>query len=350
VSSSRWKDLIRFEEMPAEGPQRSRVLHLTNMWPDDIRPYYGSFIASQATSLPPLGIGVDLVYVRGYLGPQAYLQALGTLPRASRRRPYDLVHVHYGHTAAAAIGVTRRPLVVSFCGEDLLGAPRDYGLTRKSRIEVAVFRQVARLATTTITKSREMEEALPQDLWAGNHIIPNGVDLERFAPRPRDEVRAELGWDTGEKVILFLGDPDDPRKNVRLARAAAELVAAEVPHARLHVAWGLRPDEVPAVMNAADCMVFPSRQEGSPNAVKEAMACALPIVASPVGDIPERFAGVANCFVREPEPRAFADALVEVLRSDERAPAAREAVESLGMSAVAEQLVGIYDEARAAAA
>jgi glycosyltransferase involved in cell wall biosynthesis len=337
-------ETLGFERLPAAEPAARRVLFITNMWPDEQRPYYGSFIASQARSLSGVGVAVDLLYVRGYLGNRAYLEALWRLPRAARRGHYDLIHIHYGHTAAAGIGIRQRPLVVSFCGGDLLGEPRDDGLTRKSRIEVAVFRQLARAATATITKSEEMERALPASLRRRNHVLPNGVDLERFAPRPREQARAGLGWDPEGKVILFIGDPGDPRKNVALAREAAEIVCREDPTVRLHVAWGIEAETVPALMNAADCLVFPSRSEGSPNVIKEAMACALPIVSTPVGDVVERLEGVAGCYVRPPSPEAFAEGLVRAL-ADGAAPQARSAVEGLGIGLVAGRLTEIYDEA-----
>lgn len=339
-----WSDLLRLEQLPSIGPEQRQVLFITNMWPDEERPYYGSFIASQARSLSVAGTSVDVLSVRGFLGVHAYLKALLDLPRAARRESYDLIHVHYGHTAVASIGLRQRPLVISFCGGDLLGVPHKNGITHKSRLEVAVFRQVARTATMTITKSEEMERALPRALQARNHIVPNGVDLDLFAPRPRDEARAELGWGLDDKVMLFLGDPDDPRKNVALAHSAAQIIRSEIPSARLHVAWGVSPDEVPCLMNAADCLIFPSRSEGSPNVVKEAMACALPVVATPVGDIPERLSGVENCFVREPSPGAMAEALKQALNCG-RAPEARIVVESLRVGVVAGRLTNIYDAA-----
>src|SRR4029077_15346929 len=162
-------------------------------------------------------------------------------------------------------------------------------------------------------KSKEMEEVLPPALWARNHILPNGVDLDMFAPRPKNAARQELGWGADEQVILFIGDPDDPRKNVRLAREAAETVCRENPATRLHLAWGVSPNRVPVLMNAADCLVFPSKSEGSPNVIKEAMACALPIVSTPVGDVVERLSGVENCHICEPSPQLFAAALSQAL-------------------------------------
>lgn len=337
-------DFLRFEQLPSAGPAQRRVLFITNMWPDEERPYYGSFIVSQAHSLLEAGTAVDVLYVRGYLGADVYPKALLALPRAARRASYDLVHIHYGHTALAGIGIRQRPLVISYCGGDLLGNPDDGGITLKSRLEAAVFRQVARVATVTITKSDEMEQALPGSLRAKNYVLPNGVDLDMFALRSREQARAQLGWRLDEKIMLFLGDPDDPRKNVALARSAAELVKHDVASTRLHVAWGVTPEEVPVLMNAADCLLFTSRSEGSPNVIKEAMACALPIVATPVGDIPERLQAVGNCFVRDPSPGSMAQALVEALGCD-HAPEARAAVEALRIGAVAERLLEIYDAA-----
>jgi glycosyltransferase involved in cell wall biosynthesis len=341
-----FNDAIRLEQLPGAGVEGRKVLFVTNMWPDEERPYYGSFIASQARSLAEAGTSVDTLYVRGYLGAQAYARAVLALPRVARARPYDLVHAHYGHTALASILLRRRPLVVSFCGGDLLGEPAESGrITHKSRLEVAVFRQVARTATVTITKSDEMARALPHSLRERNYVLPNGVDLDAFSPRPRDVARAELGWEHDGKIILFLGNPDDPRKNVALAKKASEIVRRTIPSARLHVAWGIGPEEVPHLMNAADCLLFTSRSEGSPNVVKEAMACALPIVATPVGDVPERLHGVKNCFICEPSVEPIAEAVIQALDCD-RAPEARAAVEALGIGLVADRLEHIYNAAR----
>lgn len=337
-------DLLRFERLSCGSPTSRSVLFITNLWPEETRPHYGSFIASQARSLCEAQMSVDVLYVRGYMGVSAYARALVELPRVARNGSYDIIHVHFGHTALASVGVRARPLVVSFCGGDLLGVPHKDRITHKSRIEVAIFRQVARTATVTITKSEEMERALPSSLRARNYVLPNGVDLDMFTPRSRDEAKAQLNWKLDEPVVLFLGNPDDPRKNVALARNAVELLRQEVPAARLHVAWGVGPDEVPSLMNAADCLIFPSRSEGSPNAVKEAMACALPVVASPVGDIPERLTGVRNCYVCEPSAPVMAGALQRALGNG-RAPEARTAVENLRIGAVADQLIKIYDAA-----
>jgi glycosyltransferase involved in cell wall biosynthesis len=325
-----------------------RILFVTNMYPDEVWPHYGSFIKSQALSLRGEGATIDVLYVRGFLSGKAYVRAFESIPFRAATDSYDVVHIHYGHTLAAGIFLHGVPTVVSFCGEDLLGAPRGDGITLKSRIEVAAFRQLARLADRTITKSKEMERVLPQSVQARNTVLPNGVDLTRYRWRDQIAARRELGWPVDGRILLFLGNPDDPRKNLALAEAAATLVVARRPDARLEVVWRMPAERVPIVMNAADALVFPSLSEGSPNVVKEAMASELPVVATAVGDVSERLQGLSCSGVRPAEPGAFA-AAIETALEHGRSPAARKAVEPLSTERVARQLLDIYAAARSEA-
>lgn len=341
--------LIQFHRLSEPTTHPLRVLYVTNMWPDERREFFGPYIASQARSLVAEGLGVDVLYVRGFLDTKLYAKAMLTLPRMARDTTYDVIHAHYGHTLAAALGMRHAPMVISFCGEDLLGAPRGNGITRKSKYEVMVFRQLARIPAGTITKSAEMERVLPPSVQARNTVLPNGVDLERFSPGDQAAARAELGWEAGVPTVLFLGNVDDPRKNVALAREAVKLLSVRRPDVILKEIGGVDPSLVPTLYAAADVLVFPSLSEGSPNAIKEAMACELPIVAGPVGDIEERLTGVAGGFVREHAAPAFADALEEALEFGGTSTALREAVEPLGIQAIARRLIGIYGAAIARA-
>lgn len=333
--------LASFHESKATAG-RLRILFVTNMWPDAERPHWGTFIRSQAQSLEDADVRVDRLVIRGYATPRAYFASMSELWSRLRTREYDVIHIHTGHAAAISAWWVPRPAVVSFVGGDLIGNVHEGGITPRSQAEALVFRQLARAATATITKSREMENALPRSVRRRNAIIPNGVDLERFRPMPKARARRSLGWSPDEKIVLFLGNPDDPRKNVALAEDAVGLARDEAPALRLHKAFGVRPEEIPTMMSAADCLAFPSRSEGSPNVVKEAMAAALPIVATPVGDVVERLTGVEGGFVAPPAPAPFAEALLGAI-SYPRAPAAREAIKSLSLSAVAARVIDVYE-------
>lgn len=313
-----------------------RVLFVTSMWPDEVISHYGTFVQTQAQSVEAQNVAVDVISIRGYVSQRAYIDARRPVLQAVRTGGYAVTHFHTGHAAASSLLGVPGPSLVSFVGGDLLGNPDGSGrTTRKSHIEALMFRQLSRAATETITKSLEMERVLPRSVQARNTVIPNGVNIDAFASHTRDVARASLGWPENEKVGLFLGNPLDARKNVSLARAAA----AEVHGFRLHEAWGSPPREIPRLMAAADCLVFTSLSEGSPNVVKEAMAAALPIAATPVGDVPERLADVEGCVVAT--PCQFVDGLRRVATYG-RAPAAREAVRPLSLESIAAQVIAIY--------
>ncbi len=314
------------------------------MWPEERRSWYGNYIHSQAQSLIARGLDLDILVMRGHASRWEYGRGAGRVLARNLSSRYSVVHAHYGYSGMVARLDVRAPLVISYCGDDLLGTPDPARPTRmqlRSRALAATFAQVGRVASATITKSAAMERRLPRSIRGRNHVIPNGVDLESFAPIDRRAARRSLGWPEDERVALFVGDPRDPRKNYPLAAAACSVASRSCSGLVLRTAHGVDPQTVPLYMNAADVLVFPSLSEGSPNVVKEAMACELAIVATPVGDIPERLEGVPGCVVVPPEEDAFAAAIGECVRHG-RASQARAAVAALSMDRVAERVEQVY--------
>jgi glycosyltransferase involved in cell wall biosynthesis len=339
-SSRRFAPLLTMEVDDA----RSQVLVITNMWPDDEQPVYGIFVKRQMESLRAFGIHVDVAYIRGKRSPLAYPLAAASFalrsPKLARR--YRLVHVHAGETGLAARLVRGVPMLISYCGDDLLGDPRADGrLKPKSVLRSIVLRQLARTFSATITKSREMEDALPGPVADRNVVLPNGVDTDLFRPIDKADCRGQLGWDADERVALFVGNPDIERKRYWLAEAAREAAERDVGPIRLHVAKSVTPDHVPVLMNAADVLLFPSSLEGSPNTVKEALMCDLPVIASAVGDIPELLEGVEPSWLCEPTPEAYCAALTDALREPRRSNG-RASAEHLSSRAIAARLFELY--------
>src|SRR5579863_5780444 len=199
-----------------------RVLWLTNMWPDAQRPWYGSFVHSQARSLERIGIELDVLYVPGYRSSLEYGRGALELLRRSRRGRYDVVHAHYGHSGVLARLQLRTPVLLSYCGDDLLA---DGAMGNATTVALAkVFAALSHVLAATITKSEEMARYLPRNARRRNHVIPNGVDLSQFTPMPKQAARAQLGWTGTARTLLFVGNPGLPRKNLPLAQAVrAEL-------------------------------------------------------------------------------------------------------------------------------
>ena len=323
---------------------RADVLVVTNGWPNEDNDTYCVFIKRQMESLVALGLRCDVLFIRGYRSPLAYPLAAARLlgwSLAGGRR-YRLVHAHSGEAALAAAFYRRVPLLVSYLGDDLLGTPDAAArISRASRVRRFVVRRHSRLASRTITKSREMETALPLALRARNSVLPNGVDTSVFRPQDRLAARQELGWDSDARVVLFAADPAVPRKRFWLATAAVEHARAELPTIQLEVARRVRPERMPLLMNAADCLLHTSSIEGSPNVVKEALMCNLPVIATPAGDVEELLDGVAPSNVCKPSEGALSAALVECLRNPRRSNG-RETAARLDATVIAVSLLSLY--------
>jgi glycosyltransferase involved in cell wall biosynthesis len=186
-----------------------------------------------------------------------------------------------------------------------------------------------------------MEDLLPRRAREQNLVLPNGVDRQHFAPIDKAQARQALGWNPDHPIALFAANPGNPRKRHDLAVEAVRIATESLPGLRLEVAWGVTPAAMPTYLSAADVLLHPSIAEGSPNIVKEACACDLPVIGTDVGDIPELLAGVRNCRVEERTAPAFASAMVEVIRSGERSDG-RAKTEHLSIDRVAETLVAYY--------
>ena len=322
------------------------VLVVTNMYPTAEWPYLGTFVFDQVESLKGRGIDVDVLHVRREaLGKSAYRRLATTVSERARALSPDVVHVMYGGVLAEAAtrAEVAAPVVLSLGGTDLFGGRVGGPLARlRERVGVLASRRAARRADGVIVKSDGLRAALPADI-DGSRVwtIPNGVDLERFAPLERAEARTQLGWPPDEPVVLFPARPVRLEKRFDLAQAAVAELRKTRPDVRLRPLDGVPRLEVPSWMNASDAIIMTSSHEGSPNAVKEALACNTPVVAVDVGDIRERIGGVPGCAIAERDPTALAQALDAALQTP-RSNEGRRRVEELSLPRVAAQVAEVY--------
>jgi glycosyltransferase involved in cell wall biosynthesis len=149
-------------------------------------------------------------------------------------------------------------------------------------------------------------------------VIPCGIDLERFKPLDQRQCRERLGWQPDNFHVLFATSEGDPVKRPELARAAVGLLDGKYRDVKFHVLSGTPNSEVPYWLNAADVLLLTSKHEGSPTIVKEALACRLPVVSVPVGDVRERIAGIDGCHLAEAEPEDLARKLELVYKIRQR--------------------------------
>ena len=302
------------------GSNAHDVLMVTNAWPRDDYPSRGIFVRRQIESLRALGLSCDVIVVEGYQNRWEYVRTAIHMLRLnwSKSRP-RIVHGHGGETALAVRWYVRGPVLVSYWGSDLLGAPRgDGSLIFASRLRRFILRRQARLMSATTTKSGAMQAALPPGIRERNVVLPDGVDRSLFRPRPRDEARAQLGWPLADRIVLFAADPAVALKRYWLAEDARLAAEERIGPVRLEVARATAPDEMPLVMAAADCLLLTSSSEGSSNVVKEAVTCGLPVITTDVGDVSQVLRGVEPSWICAPHPDSLADALVKCLSERRR--------------------------------
>ncbi|HBH81730.1 MAG TPA: hypothetical protein DDY39_18040 [Nitrospira sp.] len=155
-----------------------------------------------------------------------------------------------------------------------------------------------------MVKSRNLEQALPATVIRSKvRIIPNGIDLKRFKPIDQADCRNRLGWDPNRFHVLFPANVGgDPRKRLYLAQAAVDKANRSGLNVELHQLRGVSHEAVPIWLNASDVVLLTSLHEGSPNIIKEALACDVSVVSVDVGDVRERIDGIEGCHIALPDP------------------------------------------------
>lgn len=253
-----------------------RALVVTNMWPSEEDPGRGAFVRDQVDALRALpGVEVDVQAIGG--GPRAYPAAARLLRRAHRGSDYDLVHAHFGLTAWPALALRGPAHAVTLHGTDVRHP-------RSGRITRAALPFLDLVATASASLARELGPAGERREVA---VLPCGIDAERFRPMSRSAAREQLGLPPDEPCLLFPADPMRGGKRHDLALEAAGST-------RLLVLGGVAPERVPVMVNAANAVLVPSDAEGFGLAVLEALACDVPVLATPVGIHPLALRGIAG--------------------------------------------------------
>jgi glycosyltransferase involved in cell wall biosynthesis len=324
-----------------EQKKTMRVLMITCEWPSPSNPHGVPFIVRQVEFLRKAGVDVDVFAFRGAKNPFRYLRAWFGVHRRIRQGSYDLLHAQWGQSAITALP-TRLPLVVTLRGgegEGLVGRSGNFIALGYFLRAICLF--VARRATEVVLVSRHIQQFLPRRRF---HVIPSGLDFSKLPLVPQAEARRQLGLPMAKPLVLFVGDPNEARKRYSLARQIVSRLDEEL-QAELVLAWNVPHHTIPVYMNACDALLFTSMFEGSPNVVKEALACNLPVVSTAVGDVSERLKGVTGCSVfEEVDIAGMADALTAILRRRQRIDG-RAAVSELDENLLAQKMIAVYQRA-----
>ena len=319
-----------------------KVLVMTSMYPTPEDPALGSFVRTQVEALKQAGIDIELLVLSGRFRKLTYPMAAFQLRRRLAKGSIDLVHAHYGYVGMVARTQWKVPVVVTYHGGDLMGLiVNDRGdKARSGPLIAAAGQMLARYVDAAIVQSAEMASLLDT---SNVYIIPHEVDFDIFRLADREQARAALGLDADKKYLLFAANPQNGVKRFPLAKSAAEVLIGQDPSIELLVCYKEPQDRLALFMNACDALVFTSYMEGSPNIVKQAMACNLPIVSTDVGDVREIIGATKGCYVCKPDAHEFGERLADILRHRERTRG-REQVQHLAGPAVSQRITKVYEK------
>ncbi|GGX04157.1 glycosyltransferase family 4 protein [Aquimarina muelleri] len=283
-------------------------------------------IKNQGQSLISLGYSVTFFTIKGK-GFKGYFKNIFELKRFLKKQKFDIIHAHYSLSGMVASLSGASPIVISLMGSDVKASLFLRYIIRG--FSMLFWKQI-------IVKSQDMKEDSGLNKA---YVIPNGVDFNKFKPIERSDAINETGWDPNKKHILFAANPNRPEKNFKLAEEAFNLIKEK--DIQLQKLVDIPNEKMPYYFNASDVILLTSLWEGSPNVIKEAIACNCKIVAVDVGDIKELVSNIQGCYVTHFDPNEIANKLLLSLNLEQKTTG-RDTIRHLDSVSIANKLTKIY--------
>lgn len=328
-----------------------KVLTITNAYPTKRNPHRGLYIANQVRSLDP--------YIKPYVLYKAQKSWIGyfmfglNTTYSCLKRDYDLIHAHYGfHSALSPVICRCHPLIVTFHGSDAYIEPRRNKLYKALQLKVISY------ASHIIAVSKQIRTILIDDYGADPgkiSIIPCGVDTKKFRPRSKENIRNRLDIDISSRVALFIGRLSKAKGVDLILEAARKLRDVEfyligegkmqVDAPNCNFIGVLHHTKIPEWINAADVLLLPSKSEGTPGVVLEALASETPVICSRVGACPELIIeGVTGLLLPSRSVESLINAIkLALYRITFKTKVGREMmIHKYGLEQIASQLYQLY--------
>jgi teichuronic acid biosynthesis glycosyltransferase TuaC len=284
------------------------------------------FILEQAESIINLGYDVEFYNIKGK-GWRSYLKHAGILKAYLEDNSFDIIHAHFVWSALVAVLQRKVPVVATFHGSDLCELP----LRLVSRFIVYP------LAKHCIVVNNKMQRYLPARKTS---VVPCGVDIDLFSPMNKTESRETLGLNSDKLYVLFSSKFSRPEKNYSLAKAALSNINRKVEIIEFD---GYNREQSARLYSAVDLLLLTSVHEGSPQVIKEALACNCPIISTDVGDVKAIMGETVKCFTCNFDSAEISNRIEQILSHPTRTNG-RERLMTLNLSLAetAQKIAAVY--------
>ncbi len=289
---------------------------------------FSPFILEQANALEKKGCEIDYFGLQGK-GILGYLKNLPALRRKINEFNPDVIHAHFGLSGLFANLQRKVPVVTTYHGSDI-NEPKLLPFSKMSM----------RMSAWNIFVSQQnMDVVMPKKKYT---LLPCGIDLLDMPHISKIEARQRLHLNAEKQYVLFAGAYNREVKNASLAKKI--ILDMEDESIELLEFNGYSREEASVLMCAVDALLMTSLNEGSPQVIKEALACGCPIVSVDVGDVKERVEGVDGCYVSKTfDPKELTELLRKALAFKERTKGRDKIIaDGLDNANVAERLMDIY--------
>lgn len=301
------------------------------------------FIKIQGETISSKGIYLEY-YPLKQKGALGYFRESLKLRSFLKYNKFDLIHAHYTLSGwVVVLSGTKIPIVLSVMGDDAYGTYVGVNKIKfSSKILTTLLFLIQPFIDFIISKSKNIDKYI---YIKNSQIIPNGVNIID-STKDKFELRSELGLDPKKKYILFLGNKNDIRKNYKLVESAIKYIKNE--EVQILAPYPIPHDFVPKYLYSADVFVLSSFMEGSPNVIKEALACNCPIVATDVGDVRWVIGNTEGCYIAEFDIKDFAEKINLALEFEAKRGRTngRDRIIELGLDSesVAKRIIDVYQQ------
>jgi len=312
-----------------------RVLHITNNFPTLNFPIFGIFIKEQIESLRSQGIENDVFFINSREGgKRAYVKSLLTLRRLLRHNKYEIIHCHHSYSGVIFLLSGHYPdsrRLLSYQSN-----PRNEG-------GLMLYKILYRFFDRIILKDK------PRGIIPHKVVyLPNGVNTSFFEPMDKNECKEKLGLELNKRYILFMDSYNRrPCKRIDRYSETLTILKSQYHYENIEplVLTNTGRSLIPAYVNASDLHLLTSDFEGSPNSVKECLACNVPVVSTPVGNVSDMLGGIEGAYVSKTfNPHELAELSDKALRYSNFTSRSSISDKGLDIDSVARKLISVYYE------